>query len=133
MSELSVILNFQLKLLTELKVVGYRTEKAEYLTEVDIKYPEASVTRVSQIRSQVAQYGAVPITFPGELQVGMNMTEESIINLFGETNHKKTINNDGYITSTFKYVAKEDDLKSNFFEIELVNGVVTELTLDHRG
>lgn len=101
--------------------------------DLEHKYADSDVTRVSQILSQVETYGAYKLTFPGELQVGMHMTEESIINLFGDTTHKTTKNDNGYITSTFKYVEDEENLKSNFFEVVLVNGVVTELTLDHRG
>lgn len=101
-------------------------------TTAEINFKSATVTKISQIKAHVDTYGASPVTFPGELQVGMNMTQEGLFNIFGETKHIRVTNNDGYISTYYKYCENEEKTGSNYFEIELVEGVIYSLTIDHR-
>lgn len=98
-----------------------------------ISYKDATITKISQIKAHVDTYGASPVIFPGELTVGMKMTQEGLFNIFGETKNIRITNNDGYISTFYKYAEDDKKAGSNYFEIELVDGVIYSLTLDHKG
>ena len=100
-------------------------------TEEDILYTNAKVTRISQTQYQ-ASTGADIVTFPGGLQVGQEITKEAIINLLGTPNDINNYESDGYISDTYSYFEDTFYTTTNYYKIKVVNGVIDELTLDHR-
>lgn len=100
-------------------------------TENTLKYSECKITRIWQTKYQIKN-GADTITFPGNLTAGMNITKEQLFNILGETDKIKTTNLEGYNKETYKYIANENWPTTNYYEINVVNGVIDELILDKR-
>ena len=94
----------------------------------NIKYIDCMVTRVTQSKYQVSQ-GAEQIIFPGNIKIGDEITEDKIVTLFGTPNDKKVYgNNIQYI-----YLSDTTWTTTNNFKITVVDGVIEEIQLDHRG
>ena len=97
----------------------------------DLQYSEAKLTRISQTEYQVSN-GADKIVFPGGLTVGIEITEDRIKELFGEPTDTYEYSSDNYESVTYTYNADTTWTTTNYYEIRVVNGVIDELTLDHR-
>ena len=101
-------------------------------TEEDMKYSDSEVVRISQTKYQVQTNKADKITFPGNLEVGMEITKEQIVELFGEANEIKDYSTENYSNIILSYNDDEVYSTINFYQIKLINGVIDELTLDHK-
>ena len=116
----------------------YKNDKLTLYTEVlndteqDMLYTDCKITRVSQTKNQVSVYGADAITFPGGLKAGQEITETEIINLFGTPDDTYNYESDGYISNTYTYLEDSYYTTMNYYKINVVNGVIDELTLDNR-
>lgn len=94
----------------------------------NIKYIDSMVTRVTQTKYQVSQ-GAEAIVFPGNIKAGDSITEDEIITLFGTPNDKKVYGNN----IQYVYLTDTTWTTTNNFKITVVNGIIDEIQLDHRG
>lgn len=106
---------------------------AEFLndTDNDILYTESKITRVSQTKYH-ATTDAEIIIFPGGLKVGQEITKDEIVNLFGEPSDIYNYESDGYISDTYTYAENIYYSTTNNYKIKVVNGIIDELSLDHR-
>lgn len=115
----------------------YNNDRLALYTEIlndtgsDAKYSQLKVTRISQSNYQVSN-GAFVITFPGNLKVGEQISEDKIIELFGEPNDVYEYSNDGYESKTYTYNSNTLWTTTNYYKIKVVNGVIDEITLDNR-
>lgn len=115
----------------------YKNDKLALSIEVlndtgsDAKYMDSKVTRVSQSKYQVSN-GANKITFPGGLVAGEEITENKIKQLFGEPTDVNNYSSDGYESVTYTYNEDTSWTTTNYFKIQVVNGVISEITLDNR-
>lgn len=115
----------------------YKNDKLALSIEVlndtgsDAKYMDSKVTRVSQSEYQVSN-GADKITFPGGLVAGQEITEDKIKQLFGEPTDVNNYSSDGYESITYTYNEDTSWTTTNYFKIQVVNGVISEITLDNR-
>lgn len=115
----------------------YKNDKLALSIEVlndtgsDAKYMDSKVTRVSQSEYQVSN-GADKITFPGGLVAGQEITEDKIKRLFGEPTDVNNYSSDGYESITYTYNEDTSWTTTNYFKIQVVNGVISEITLDNR-
>lgn len=98
-------------------------------TNTDKTLADCKVTRISQTKSQVERYGAKEVIFPGDLKVGMSISENELKSKFGEP--AKVYNGDNNYN---KYTWAEDQnwKTNNNIEVTVVNGVIDEISLDHR-
>ena len=95
-------------------------------------YTDCKVTRVSQTKYQVVTNGATAFVFPGGLKAGDSITEDQITTLFGTPSDIYEYNSDSYSTKTYSYCSDSTWTTTNYYKIKVVNGVIDELTLDHR-
>lgn len=115
----------------------YKNEKLALYIEVlndttkDQLYTDGKITRVSQTKYQKS-VGATVLTFPGNLKVDQKITKDEIVKLFGQPQKIDNYSNDGYIKDTYLYTEDSTYTTRNFYEIIVVNGVIDQLTLDHR-
>lgn len=115
----------------------YKNDKLALYIEVlnstggSIKYTDSKVTRVSQTKYQVSQ-GATAIIFPGGIKAGDTITEEKIITLFGTPDDTNEYNGDNYESKTYTYLSDTTWTTINNFKIDVVNGVIDQISLDHR-
>lgn len=91
-----------------------------------ILYKEANVSRISQSKFQVETNNATKIVFPGNLSAGDKITEEEVIKKFGEPNNRREYSETVY----YEYYADDSWSSRNYYKIEVLNGVIDELTLD---
>lgn len=101
-------------------------------TSEDLQYSKSDIVRLNQTKSQVENYGAEVITFPGDLQVGMEMTKEGIIELFGEPGKIRDNSNEAYGGITIAYYGDEVYTTINYYEIQIYSGKIDSITLDHK-
>lgn len=94
----------------------------------EAKYVESNVTRISQTKYQVSQ-GADKIIFPGGLKVGDSITEAKLTELFGVPNDSKDYSGNKQYT----YLSDTTWTTTNNFKINVKDGVIDEIQLDHRG
>ena len=94
-------------------------------------FTECAITRITQTKYQATQSG-LKVIFPGGLKVGDSITEEQIIKLFGSPDKVRDYNGDNYISKTYRYVEDSTWTTTNYFEIQIVNGVIDSLELDNR-
>lgn len=94
----------------------------------EAKYVESNVTRISQTKYQVSQ-GADKIIFPGGLKVGDSITEAKLTELFGAPNDSKDYSGNKQYT----YLSDTTWTTTNNFKINVKDGVIDEIQLDHRG
>lgn len=94
-------------------------------------YKDCKITRVGQTKYQVEQ-GANVVTFPGNLRVGMSVTDENIKAALGTPNDVDDYNSGSYVKKTYTYLADTSWTTTNYYKIAVVNGVIDELTLDNR-
>lgn len=112
----------------------YKNEKLALYIEVmntsgaDVKYSDCNVTRISQTKYQISQ-GADPIVFPGGIKAGDAITDDQIIALFGTPNDIK----DYGTSKQYTYLSDTTWTTVNNFKIKVVDGIVDEIALDHRG
>lgn len=100
-------------------------------TDTNILYTQGKVTRVSQTKYHITM-GATEITFPGNLKAGQEITKEQLIELFGEPSNEYNYTSDGYISDKYSYYSDSIFTTTNYYEIVVVNGVIDQITLDHR-
>ncbi len=100
-------------------------------TKEDLQYSKAEIVRISQTKYQVETNKAELITFPGDLKVGMEISKEQIINLFGEPS-KIDDYIDTYNSITFTYNMDPIYTSLNYYKIEITDGKIEELVLDHK-
>lgn len=105
-------------------------------TKEDLKYSDSEVVNVWQTAYQVETNGATKIKFPGNLEVGMEISKEDIIKLFGEPSDVKTYHNEygNNIYDSIDISYNNDKVYSsiNYYKINLVNNKINELMLDHK-
>lgn len=94
----------------------------------EVKYVDCNVTRISQTKYQVSQ-GADRIVFPGGLKVGDSVTEAQLIELFGTPNDSKDYSG----SKQYTYLSDTTWTTTNNFKINVIDGVIDEIQLDHRG
>lgn len=94
----------------------------------EAKYVESNVTRISQTQYQVSQ-GADKIIFPGGLKVGDSITEVKLTELFGAPNDSKDYSG----SKQYTYLSDTTISTKNNFKINVKDGVIDEIQLDHRG
>lgn len=97
----------------------------------DALYTDCKITRISQSEYNVSQ-GANIIYFPGGLKAGDAINEAKLVELLGDFNDKDEYSSEGYNSVTYKYWENDDWTTTNYYEIRVVNGLIDELTLDHR-
>lgn len=100
-------------------------------TDANILYTQGNVTRVAQSKYHISM-GATEITFPGNLKAGQEITKDQLVELFGEPNDVYNYSNDGYVSDKYSYHSDSLYTTTNYYEIVVVNGVIDQLTLDHR-
>lgn len=100
-------------------------------TKEAIQGIDTKITRVSQTKYMVTS-GSDPVIFPGNLTVNKNITKDELVALFGEPNDIKNFSDNNYNKDTYKYYSDETYTTFNYFQIDVVNGVIDEITLDHR-
>ena len=93
----------------------------------DLKYVDSNVTRISQTKYQVSQ-GADKIIFPGGIKVGDAITEAQLTTLFGAPNEAKDYSSG----KQYVYVSDTTWTTTNNFKINVIDGVIDEIQLDHR-
>ena len=100
-------------------------------TKEDLQYTNCKVISVWQTDSQV-EYGAKPITFPGGLKVGQEMTKEKLEELFGKPQDTYEDKEDPeWAYEKYTYCEDPDWSTRNTYEFTIVNGIITEIALDH--
>lgn len=115
----------------------YKNDKLALYTEIvndtesDIKYSDGKVSRISQTKYQV-ENTANYVVFPGNLKVGEKITKDEILKKYGTPTKIDNYSNSGYISDTFRYNADSTYTTINYFNIKVVNGIIDEITLDHR-
>lgn len=144
-SDLKSVTGFSLKSADEKSYLekGYYTTANMYLndklalyielsneTSGDATYADCTVTSVTQSEYQV-ENGAAKITFPGGLQVGQALTVDQAKALFGEPTDTYHYDSDGYVSDSLTWSEDTDYTSWNNFEIDIVNGVIDEIGLDH--
>lgn len=95
---------------------------------VEAKYVDCKVTRVSQTKYQISQ-GAEAIVFPGGIKAGDAVTDVQITTLFGAPNDLKV----NGTTKQYTYLSDTTWTTTNNFKIKVVDGIIDEIQLDHRG
>jgi len=96
-------------------------------------YKEIPITRISQSEYQVVDNGAEKVVFPGGLVAGVQMTEDELFDILGMPDDIYKYEDDDYVSNTYTYTEDGSDYASaNFYEINIVNGVIDEIQLDHR-
>lgn len=100
-------------------------------TGADIEYKNGKVTRVSQSQYNVSN-GSNEIVFPGGLKAGQQITKNELVLLFGEPSDTYNYTSDNYVSDTYSYVENTSYTTTNYYKIKVVNGVIDELTIDHR-
>lgn len=101
-------------------------------TSEDLQYSKSDIVKLNQTLYQVEKSQAEIITFPGDLQVGMEMTKEEIIELFGEPGKIRDNSNEAYGGITIAYYGDEEYTTINYYEIQIYNGKIDSITLDHK-
>ena len=100
-------------------------------TGSNIVYKDGKVTRVSQTKYHLS-VGAPEIIFPGGLKAGQQITKNELVLLFGEPSDTYNYTSDNYVSDTYSYVENASFTTTNYYKIKVVNGVIDELTIDHR-
>ena len=100
-------------------------------TGVTALYTDCNITRISQTKYQASQTGKTFI-FPGGLKVGEALTEADLIALVGQPTDKDVYSSDNYEKITYTYNANTTWTTTNLYKIEVVNGIIDQLTLDNR-
>lgn len=101
-------------------------------TSNDLVYSDSKIVSLWQTKYQVETNGAEAITFPGNLKVGMEITQEEIVNLFGEPTDIHDYSDDKYNSVTLTYNGDETYTTINYYKIELQNNKIVGITLDHK-
>ena len=96
-----------------------------------IKQKDAKVTRVSQTKYNKTS-ADTDIVFPGGLKPGMTVDEETIKKALGTPTDIKNYESGNYKSVTYIYNADTTYTTTNYYKITVVNGVIDDLTLDHR-
>lgn len=115
----------------------YKNEQLALYTEIAnttgamAQYKDCNVTRVAQSKYMVSK-GIGTMVFPGGLKAGDKITENEIVKLFGEPTDKKTYSADNYNKITYIYNEDTTWTTQNYYEIEILNGEIDQLTLDNR-
>lgn len=60
------------------------------------------------------------------------MTKEKLVLLFGEPSDIYNYTSDNYVSDTYSYVENTSYTTINYYKIKVLNGVIDELTIDHR-
>lgn len=100
-------------------------------TDSVVNVMNTKLTRVSQSGYSVNN-GQSPIIFPGGIKANQEITEDKLLELFGEPTKIEDYSSEDYISK--KYVYSEDDtfMTFNNFVIELNNGSIYDIYIDHR-
>lgn len=101
-------------------------------SDEDMKYTDCPISRVAQTKYMVVDRSMPAITFPGGLKAGEPATLEDLTALFGEPSDTSDYSSDGYEKYTYEWYSDTSWTTSNFLRIEVVNGVIDQITLDHR-
>ncbi len=96
----------------------------------DTVYADCKVVEVTQSDYEVST-GVSIVTFPGNVFAGMPISGDELIALFGEPTKLSEYESDttDYWSKTYKWC--ENRTSTNYYEVEIVNDVVDEVTLNH--
>lgn len=117
----------------------YKDNKLAIYTDVintvdaDTLYKDAYIANVSQTKFQVETNKADKFIFPGNLSVGHAITEDELKVLFGEPTKRNEYKGEKYTKVTYIYAEDEKWTTVDKYEIELKDGIIDELRLDHKG
>ena len=101
-------------------------------SDEDMKYTDCPITQVAQSKRMVVDKGMPAITFPGGLKAGEPATLEDLTALFGEPTDTYEYLSDGYEKYTYEWNEDPSWTTSNYLKIEVVNGVIDQITLDRK-
>lgn len=101
-------------------------------TDEDKLYTDCKITRVSQTAYQVESNNPPVISFPGDLKVGMELTKDKLKSMFGEPQDSYDYADSDYVVWSFTYSPDKDFTTFDSYEINVINGVIDEIVLDHR-
>lgn len=122
---------------TYMSVNLYKNKKLSLFTEIynnsnnNIKLTNGNVTKISQTYDQVKK-GAEAVIFPANLKVGMEMTKDSLIELLGNPSEVKNYSSNDYVNDSYMYY-ETNKTSVNYYEVKIINNVIEQITLDHRG
>ena len=99
----------------------------------DMVSTDCEVVGVWQTRHHV-RYGASPITFPGGLQIGQEVTKEHLQELFGEPQETYDYDDGAdYVAWAYTYAENPDWTTENLLEVTVVNDLIEEIKLNRAG
>lgn len=101
-------------------------------TDEDQKYSDCLVTRI-RMTSYYLDNTQDEFVFPGNLKVGDEISKDELIKLFGEPVDVYEYESDNYLQFTFTYAEDKDYTVINKLGINVVNGVIDELYMEHAG
>ena len=116
----------------------YKNDKLALYTEIlndtkdSIQGIDTKISRIGQTKYMVTTSGAEAVVFPGNLTVNISITKDKIVSLFGEPDDISNYSDNNYNKDTYKYYINKTYKTFNYFQIDVVNGVIDEITLDHR-
>lgn len=108
----------------------------ELLNDTDSEqlYTDCIVHDISQSEFQVVDKNASPITFPCGLQAGQKLTTDDLEKLFGkpaDTYEYVDEKDKSYRVDKYTYCEDENWKTSNNYIIEITNGVVSTISMNH--
>lgn len=101
-------------------------------TSEDLQYTKSEIVSLWQTNYQVETNNAEAIIFPGNLSVGMEVSKDQIIELFGEPTDIDEYSSTNYESITLTYNGDTTYSTINYYKIEIKNGKIDALTLDHK-
>lgn len=101
-------------------------------SQTTIQEIDSKISRIGQTKYIVNTNGIEAVIFPGNLTVNTSITKDKIISLFGEPDDIKNYNDNNYNKDTYTYYIDKNIKTYNYYRIDVVNGIIDELTLDHK-
>ncbi len=99
-------------------------------TDGDQKNTDCLVTKIAQTSNHL-EYAQDAFVFPGNLKVGTKISKDELTKLFGEPDDTYDYESDGYVQFRFTYSEYESNTTLNCMEINVVNGIIDEIVIDH--
>lgn len=97
-------------------------------TSDDLLNSEGIITNIGQTNER---YNMDVIEFPGKLKVGMEIRKEDIIEKFGEPSSIREYTYGSSTSIYIKYIDDENTSTINYYEIDILDGKIINLELDH--
>lgn len=98
-----------------------------------IKLEDGKVSEIGQSEYLAEIDSSIKIVFPGNLEVGMDMTKDKLTGLFGKIDKEYVSDDKDFAYEKYEY--NSDDIYNyyNNYEITIIDGKISDLTLNHRG